>query len=213
MSIENIINEAWEKRDQVNQDSDQNLKDTVNQIIDDLDSGKVRVAEKINVNGATHADLDNDGDLDLICNAINDVSFILENKTNSSDYLTIELDNVPSSAVLYGTKVLVYAGDQILLREIQPTRGFQSAVSSKVHFGLGNASKIDSLEIEWSSGKKQLLYDITSNQKITVNESNSNFNVIKKEKSKRSKPDQNLFFHPQRLPQPTRLLRHPDDSD
>ena len=54
MSIENIINEAWEKRDQVNQDSDQNLKDTVNQIIDDLDSGKVRVAEKINGEWVTH---------------------------------------------------------------------------------------------------------------------------------------------------------------
>ena len=54
MSIENIINEAWEKRDQVNQDSDQNLKDTVNQIIEDLDSGKVRVAEKINGEWVTH---------------------------------------------------------------------------------------------------------------------------------------------------------------
>ena len=54
MSIENTINEAWEKRDQVNQDSDQNLKDTVNQIIDDLDSGKVRVAEKINGEWVTH---------------------------------------------------------------------------------------------------------------------------------------------------------------
>ena len=54
MSIENIINEAWEKRDHVNQDSDQNLKDTVNQIIDDLDSGKVRVAEKINGEWVTH---------------------------------------------------------------------------------------------------------------------------------------------------------------
>ena len=54
MSIENIINEAWEKRDHVNQDSDQNLKDTVNQIIDALDSGKVRVAEKINGEWVTH---------------------------------------------------------------------------------------------------------------------------------------------------------------
>ena len=54
MSIENIINEAWEKRDHVNQDSDQNLKDTVNQIINDLDSGKVRVAEKINGEWVTH---------------------------------------------------------------------------------------------------------------------------------------------------------------
>jgi len=54
MSIEKIINEAWENRDQINQNSDKNLKDTINQIIDDLDSGKVRVAEKINGNWVTH---------------------------------------------------------------------------------------------------------------------------------------------------------------
>ena len=54
MSIENIINEAWEIRDQVNQNSDKTLKDTINQIINDLDSGKVRVAEKINKEWITH---------------------------------------------------------------------------------------------------------------------------------------------------------------
>jgi len=54
MSLENIINEAWENKDQVNQNSDKNLKDTINQIIDDLDSGKVRVAEKINGEWVTH---------------------------------------------------------------------------------------------------------------------------------------------------------------
>ena len=54
MSIENIINEAWEKRDQITPGSDENLKNTVNQIIDDLDSGKVRVAEKINGEWTTH---------------------------------------------------------------------------------------------------------------------------------------------------------------
>ena len=48
MSIENIINEAWEKKDQVNQNSPQELKDSINQIIEDLDTGKARVAEKIN---------------------------------------------------------------------------------------------------------------------------------------------------------------------
>ena len=45
--LEKIINEAWENKDNVNQDSEQNLKDTINQMIADLDSGKVRVAEKI----------------------------------------------------------------------------------------------------------------------------------------------------------------------
>ena len=54
MSIENIINEAWEKKDQITPGSDENLKNTVNQIIDDLDGGKVRVAEKIDGEWKTH---------------------------------------------------------------------------------------------------------------------------------------------------------------
>ncbi len=54
MSIENIINQAWENKDQISQNSDKSLKDAVDQIIDDLDSGKVRVAEKINGEWVTH---------------------------------------------------------------------------------------------------------------------------------------------------------------
>ena len=57
MSIEKIINEAWENKDQVNQNSDKSLKDAVNQIIDDLDNGKARVAEKINGEWVTHQHL------------------------------------------------------------------------------------------------------------------------------------------------------------
>ena len=57
MSIEKIINEAWENKDQVGQNSDKSLKDTVDQIIDDLDSGKARVAEKINGEWVTHQHL------------------------------------------------------------------------------------------------------------------------------------------------------------
>ena len=54
MSLEKIINDAWEKKDQVNQNSDQSLKDAINQVIKDLDSGKSRVAEKINGEWKTH---------------------------------------------------------------------------------------------------------------------------------------------------------------
>ena len=57
MSIEKIINEAWENKDQVSQNSEKSLKDAVNQIIDDLDSGKARVAEKINGEWVTHQHL------------------------------------------------------------------------------------------------------------------------------------------------------------
>ena len=52
--FEKIINDAWDNKDQVNQNSDKNLKDTINQIIEDLDSGKARVAEKINSEWITH---------------------------------------------------------------------------------------------------------------------------------------------------------------
>ena len=47
-NLEKIINDAWEDRDQINQDSNKSLKDAINQVIEDLDSGKSRVAEKIN---------------------------------------------------------------------------------------------------------------------------------------------------------------------
>ena len=57
MSIEKIINEAWENKEQVNQGSDKSLKDTINQVISDLDSGKSRVAEKINGQWKTHQHL------------------------------------------------------------------------------------------------------------------------------------------------------------
>ena len=57
MSLEKIINEAWENKDQVNQNSDKSLKDAVDEIINDLDNGKSRVAEKINGKWVTHQHL------------------------------------------------------------------------------------------------------------------------------------------------------------
>ena len=54
MSLEKIINDAWEKKDQVDQNSDKSLKDAINQVISDLDSGKSRVAEKVNGEWITH---------------------------------------------------------------------------------------------------------------------------------------------------------------
>ena len=57
MSIEKIINDAWEIKDQINQNSDQKIKDAINQVISDLDSGKSRVAEKINGEWVTHQHL------------------------------------------------------------------------------------------------------------------------------------------------------------
>ena len=56
-NLEKIINDAWEDRDQINQDSNKSIKDAINQVIEDLDSGKSRVAEKINGEWITHQHL------------------------------------------------------------------------------------------------------------------------------------------------------------
>ena len=56
-NLEKIINDAWEDRDQINQDSNKSIKDAINQVIEDLDSGKSRVAEKINGEWVTHQHL------------------------------------------------------------------------------------------------------------------------------------------------------------
>ena len=57
MSLEKIINDAWESKDQINQNSDASIKDAINQVINDLDTGKSRVAEKINGEWITHQHL------------------------------------------------------------------------------------------------------------------------------------------------------------
>ena len=57
MSLENIINDAWEIKDKINLNADQKIKDAINQVINDLDNGKSRVAEKINGEWITHQHL------------------------------------------------------------------------------------------------------------------------------------------------------------
>ena len=110
-------------------------------------------------NGAAYADLDNDGDLDLIINNSNQVAQIYENQhaSEQSHFLKIQLKgNAPNTAGI-GAKVVVKTKDQTQMQELYPAQGFQSSVEPILHFGLGQNTKIESVEIYWSSGKKSIL--------------------------------------------------------
>ncbi|NAS10780.1 VCBS repeat-containing protein [Poritiphilus flavus] len=128
-----------------------------------------------NSNGAAYADLDNDGDLDLIVNNINKAAAIYRN--NSSDdqknYLQIALKGEKQNTQGLGSKVVIHHGGQMQKLEQMPTRGYLSTVSSVLHFGLGNSTKIDSLRVQWPGGKKQTLVDISANQKLQLEERNA----------------------------------------
>ncbi|MFT6929710.1 MAG: hypothetical protein ACI9AV_001585 [Sediminicola sp.] len=125
-------------------------------------------------NGCVYADLDNDGDLDIIVNNIDEEASILENQSRSKDlsnYLEVVLEGQPKNKFGIGTKLLAYSSNGIIFQENFVTRGYLSAVPNSQHMGLGNIQSIDSLRVIWPQGKTQLLYNVPVNKKITVKES------------------------------------------
>ncbi|WP_234734694.1 VCBS repeat-containing protein [Tellurirhabdus bombi] len=131
------------------------------------------VAQAANSNGAAYADLDNDGDLDLIVNNINKPAFIYQNEADKAlknDYLKVKLEGLGQNTQGVGAKVTLYSKGKPQYLEQMPTRGYQSSVSPILHFGLGKKVTIDSLRVVWPSGKQQVLRGVKANQLLIVQE-------------------------------------------
>jgi hypothetical protein len=132
-----------------------------------------------NSNGAAYADLDNDGDLDLVVNNINQPAFVYENKAVAqlnNGFLEINLRGEGQNTQGIGAKVTIYNKGKQQYLEQMPTRGYQSSVSPILHFGTGSDKTIDSLRVVWVSGKQQVLYKLPSNQRLVLQEKNANSN-------------------------------------
>lgn len=130
------------------------------------------LGQPANSSGAAYADLDNDGDLDIIVNNINQPAFVYRNESQSSSakHLAIKLKGLPGNTYGIGAKVTIFHEDGQQQLEQSPARGYLSTVSPVLHFGLGNSKRIDSLRVQWNSGLQEIVRDIPPNQTLVLEE-------------------------------------------
>ena len=140
-------------------------------------------------NGAATADLDNDGDLDLIINNVDDHAFVYKNTLNetNANHVKIKLQGPQGNNDGLGAKITLMHENTLQFHEFKTVRGYLSSVEPLVHFGLGSISIIDSIEIQWPDGKQNILKSVAPNQTVIVD-----YNKAVTTKSKRTKPH-NLF--------------------
>ncbi|GAB1307857.1 VCBS repeat-containing protein [Urechidicola sp. KH5] len=120
-------------------------------------------------NGVVYADLDNDGDLEIVLNNIDDKAVIFENlSAENNNYLTVDFDGIKGNRNGLGNRVTITTGSEVQMQELTLSRGFQSSVAPELVFGLGKKELIDELKVRWTDGKTQTLKDVNSNQKITL---------------------------------------------
>ena len=122
-------------------------------------------------NGSAYADLDNDGDLDLVVNNVNMPSFVYENKTDTLTHrsITIKLTQKDQNTDAIGAKVYAkYNDGKVHYSENFNSKGFQSSTATKIHFGAGNSKKIDSLWIIWPNNSTSLYSNLPTNKVHTI---------------------------------------------
>ncbi len=120
-------------------------------------------------NGSAYADLDRDGDLDLVINNINDPSLILENKSASAGhYVSISLLDTTSNYTVKGSQVSVKYNDHTITKTYETVRGYQSSSTHDLYFGLGKVEKIESIDVLWPDGAYQRLDNPQVDTRITI---------------------------------------------
>jgi len=132
-------------------------------------------------NGAAFADLDLDGDLDMVVNHINQTASILRNYARElhpeNAYIELAFKGHQPNTQGIGARIQAYTGDTLHYIQNFNTRGFQSSVPPSLHIGLGNHQHLDSLRITWPDGKTQLIRHVPVNQRLVLNQSEASHSI------------------------------------
>ncbi|MCH4822855.1 VCBS repeat-containing protein [Gramella lutea] len=123
-------------------------------------------------NGSAYADLDNDGDLDLIVNNFNMQAFVYKNNSerDKKNYIKLEVKGEGKNTMAIGSVIDIFLKGEVIRQELIPTRGFQSSVDYVQTIGLGKAKKIDSLRIVFTNRKKLVVKDPELNSTLVLDQ-------------------------------------------
>lgn len=143
----------------------------------DLNFKNVTPSSGLNIpsfsNGAAYADLDNDGDLDIVVNNIDDEAFLFKNKTienSAGNFIKIITKGMNSENF---AKVSISYKGLTKTKESLRVRGYLSTVDNEILFGLGKESIIDTVSVIWPSGKFEKRYKVKTNTTLTFNENDA----------------------------------------
>jgi hypothetical protein len=127
-----------------------------------------------NTCGAAYADLDNDGDLEIVINNIDSAAMVYKNMSREmqlGNYLSFRCKGNTANTYGLGATIKIRIGDSIQSFEINATRGLASSVAPYAHFGLGKATKVDEVIVTWPGGAVEVLKNVKVNQMITLDQS------------------------------------------
>jgi hypothetical protein len=106
---------------------------------------------------AAVADFDNDGRLDLVVNNFNDYPYHFRNQLPRKNYVAFRLRGTRSNRDAIGAVLHLYAGKEVMTRQVNPAGGYLSQSSKTIHFGLGDRPQVERVEIRWPSGQSQTI--------------------------------------------------------
>jgi enediyne biosynthesis protein E4 len=133
-------------------------------------------------NGAVYVDLNDSGALDLVVNRINAPAAIYRSRArevNGNHYLQVALRGDGANASGIGAKVMLTHAGRTQLLEQMPTRGFQSSVDQRLHFGLGSTTTVDTLVVVWPDQRYQVMTGVGADRTITLSQSNASGRFVR----------------------------------